>query len=145
MRYYVLIFLDLTQLNKKIIRLVSIMSSLRSLNFLLIFFNFFIYRLLCVVYYLFRLLLYENDVRVLRSRCWNAILDDKIMRIWILHKISLTSYYYSRFNLLVILTIFVKLISTFLFRSIMISLTMFFHVLHTSTYVITLIERDSTT
>ena len=102
-------------------------------------------RLSCVIHYLFRLLSHENDVRVLRTRYWNTILDDEIMRIWTLHEISLTLYCYSRLDLLVILIIFAKSISTSLFRSIMISLTIFFHALHISTYIMTLIERDLTT
>ena len=107
--------------------------------------DFLLCRLSCVVHCLFRLLSHEDDVRAMRARCENTILDDEIMRIWILHEISLTLYYHSRLNLLVILTILAKSISTFLFRSIMTSLTMLSHAFHTSTYIITLIERDLTT
>ena len=108
-------------------------------------FDLFLCRLLCVVHCLFRLLSHENNVRAMRARCESTILDDEIMRIWILHEISLTLYCHSWLDLLVILTILAESISTFLFRSIMTSLTMLSHALHTPTYIMTLIGRDLTT
>ena len=107
--------------------------------------DFFLCRLSCVVHCLFRLLLHENNVRALRTRCWNTILDDKIMRIWTLHKISLTSYCHLRFDLLVIMTILAESISSLMFRSVMSFATMLFHVLDFATHVITLIEHNLTT